>query len=90
MIESIIAEIDKEIASLQQVRGVLAVLSPAPSVEAPRRGRKKGLKNAAAAPVKAKRVMSDEGRARISAAMKKRHAAKKRAAKKGAAAQMVK
>jgi hypothetical protein len=91
MIESIIAEIDKEIASLQQVRAVLAGLSLAPSVESPRRGRKKGSKNAAAAaPVKAKRVMSDEGRARISAAMKKRHAAKKRAAKKEAAAQVAK
>jgi hypothetical protein len=87
MIESIIAAIDKEIASLQQARALLGGASAASLTDAPRRGRPKGSKNAAVpTQVKAKRVLSEEGRARISAAMKKRHAAKKRTAKKEAAA----
>ncbi len=87
MIESIIAAIDKEIASVQQARALLGGASVTPLTAAPRRGRPKGSKNAAAsAPVNAKRVMSEEGRARISAAMKKRHAARKWTAKKEAAA----
>ncbi len=90
---TIIEAIDKEIATLQEARSILAGVSattPAAPAKTGRRGRPKGSKNAAksapvavaAAPVKPKRVLSAEGRARISAAMKKRHAAKKRAAKK--------
>lgn len=86
---NIIEAIDTEIAKLQEARSILAgVSAPVPSAPAKtgRRGRPKGSKNAVApAPIKAKRVLSAEGRARISAAMKKRHAAKKRAAKKAAA-----
>ena len=95
---SIIEAIDKEIGKLQQARSILAgVSAPAPSAPAStgRRGRPKGSKKAvksatvavASAPVKAKRVLSAEGRARISAALKKRYAANKRAAKKAAAKQ---
>jgi hypothetical protein len=96
MNESIIAALDKEIASLQQARAILSGLA-APATQVPkatgRRGRPKGSKNAAksvaVAPTpKAKnRVLSEQGRARISAALKKRHAVKKRAAKKAAAEQ---
>ena len=68
MLESIIAAIDKEIASLQQARILLAGTSPISAINGPRRGRPKGSKKAAT-PVKAKRVMSEEGRARVSAAM---------------------
>ncbi len=87
MTDSIIEAIDAHIADLQKARAILAgttdVLS---SLTKAKRGRPKGSKNATAEmPVKPKRVMTEEGRARISAAMKKRHAARKRAAKKAAA-----
>ncbi len=93
---SIIEAIDKEIATLKEARSILAgvsALAPSAPASTGRRGRPKGSKNAAksapvavaSAPVQAKRVLSAEGRARISAAMKKRHAAKKRAEKKAAA-----
>lgn len=83
-LSGIIAQIDAEIATLQQAR---AVLTGAPSA-APKngRGRPKGSKNAKAAkaaPAKAsaaaptaagKRKLSPEGRKRIADAMKKRWA----------------
>ncbi|MBB5060513.1 hypothetical protein HDF16_005249 [Granulicella aggregans] len=95
MTENIIAALDEEIASLQKARSILAGLSaPAPQAATPtgRRGRPKGSKNATKSvavttPVTKKRVLSEEGRARISAALKKRHAAKRKAAKKAAGEQ---
>ena len=87
MVTCIITAIDKEIASLQQARAILSGSTDLlPGISKGKRGRPKGSKNVAAAtPAKPKRVMTEEGRARILAAMKKRHAAKKRAAKKAAA-----
>jgi hypothetical protein len=84
---SIIEAIDAEIEHLQQARAILTDTTNAFSTaKISRRGRPKGSKNAVkATPVTtAKRTMSAEGRARIAAAQKKRHAAKKRAAKKAA------
>ena len=80
-LSGIIAEIDAEIAKLQQAR---AVLSGAGTTQ-PGRGRPKGSKNAkpaATAPAKiaapsksaSKRKLSPEGRKRIADAMKKRWA----------------
>jgi len=86
--DQILSSIDAEIAKLEEAKRLLSG-SPdlVPSVV--RRGRPKGSTKAApvAAPVKAKRVMSAEGRARIAEAQRKRHAARKRAAKKAAAAE---
>jgi hypothetical protein len=87
MNSSIIEAIDAEIEHLQQARAILTGTADAPSTgKTSGRGRPKGSKNAMkAAPVTtAKRTMSAEGRARIADAQKKRHAAKKRAAKKAA------
>lgn len=68
-IESIIAQIDQEIAQLEQARTLLA-------------GAKPGPKNKAAAPrVKKKRNLTPEGRKRIAEAVKRRWAAQKKAAK---------
>ncbi len=88
MNDSIIESIDNEIAHLQQARSVLMGTSDVlSSIKKPGRGRPKGSKNTVSksAPVKAKRVMSAEGKAKIAAAQKKRWAATKRAAKKAAA-----
>ena len=88
MNSSIIEAIDKQIADLQNAR---AILVGAPDVLAQvkrGRGRPKGSKSApkpVAVKVK-KRTLSEDGRARISAALKKRHAAKKKAAKRASAA----
>jgi hypothetical protein len=84
---NILEAIDKEIAHLQQARSILLGATDAPGGVAPltkgRRGRPKGSKNAVAvAPAKAKRALSAEGRARIAEAQRKRHASKKRLAKK--------
>ena len=86
MLEGILSTIDTEIAKLRQARALLAGVSVASAEpDAPRRGRPKGSKNAAkVAPVKAKRTMSAEGKARIAAAQKKRWAAKKRSEKAAA------
>jgi hypothetical protein len=82
--DQILSSIDAEIAKLEEAKRLLSG-SPdlVPSVV--RRGRPMGATKAA--PVKAKRVMSAEGRARIAEAQRKRHAARKRAAKKAAAAE---
>lgn len=84
MNNGIIEAIDAQIAELQKARAILAGTTDVlPGLTKGKRGRPKGSKNVAA-PAKTKRVMSEEGRARISAATKKRHAARKRATKKAA------
>ena len=83
---SIIEAIDKELARLQEARRLLSGVKSVnlPDLKAPR-GRPKGKKNVPAPePIKVRRIISDEGRARIAAAQKKRWAARKRAAKKAA------
>jgi hypothetical protein len=73
VVSGIIAEIDNQIAKLQQARALLAGTLP----ERSGRGRPKGSKNAKAIPVAAKpakRKLSPEGRKRIADAMKKRWA----------------
>jgi hypothetical protein len=75
-VSRIIAEIDAQIAKLQQARALLAGTTVSAG-----RGRPKGSKNAAtAAPAKAarKRKLSPEGRKRIAEAMKKRWAERRK------------
>jgi hypothetical protein len=84
-VSRIIAELDAQIAKLQQARALLAGTS-APVTRAGR-GRPKGSKNAAAvtaavAPSK-KRKLSPEGRKRIADAMKKRWADRRKQNAKG-------
>ncbi|MDE3105557.1 MAG: hypothetical protein KGK08_10320 [Acidobacteriota bacterium] len=75
-VSRIIAEIDAQIAKLQQARELLA------GAAAPRtgRGRPKGSKNVAksAASAKRKRNLSPEGRKRIAEAMKRRWAERRK------------
>lgn len=78
----VIAQIDAEIAKLQEAKKLLS------GAEAPKsgRGRPKGSKNAGkaantapvAAPVKAKRKLSPEGRKAIADAMKRRWAERRK------------
>jgi hypothetical protein len=83
-VSRIIAEIDEQIRKLQQARALLAGTDTA-EPGASRRGRPRGATNKAELTANApKRVLSPEGRARIAAAQKKRHAAKRRADKKAA------
>ena len=83
----IIAGIDEQIQKLQQARAVLSGVSTAPSAKSGR-GRPKGSKNVAAAPVAAapavarKRKLSPEGRKRIADAMKRRWAERRKTAAK--------
>ena len=83
-VSRIIAEIDGQIAKLQQARALLAEGTAAPRAG---RGRPKGSKNAAAAketPAAGtrKRKLSPEGRKRIADAMKKRWAERRKQASK--------
>ena len=84
-LSEVIAQIDEEISKLQQAR---ALLSGAPDMDKPGRGRPKGSKNAVAAPVaakttgKKKRQLSPEGRKAIADAMKRRWAERRKAAGK--------
>jgi hypothetical protein len=82
-VNRIVAELDTEIARLQQIRAALTGITPTSTVTGkPGRGRPKGSKNhaktaTAAKPLaktakKAKRKLSPEGRKRIADAMKKR------------------
>ncbi len=78
-VQEIIAEIDQEIARLQQARGLLAGTQS-------RRGRPRGSRNvtkgsakSAARPARAARKMTPEGRKRIAEAMRKRWAERKKA-----------
>ena len=81
-VSSIIAEIDSQIAKLQQARALLSGTQTA----APKagRGRPKGSKNAATAAVKipakkqGKRQLSPEGRKAIADAMKRRWAERRK------------
>ena len=78
----VIAQIDAEIARLQQARALLS----GEATQAPKagRGRPKGSKNAAtvaattAAPTKSKRKLSPEGRKAIADAMKRRWAERRK------------
>ena len=81
-VSGIIAQIDAQIAKLQQARALLA----GSTTGSGGRGRPKGSKNAAktAAPKKAaKRKLSPEGRKRIAEAMKKRWADRRKQLAKG-------
>jgi hypothetical protein len=80
-VSTIIAEIDAQIAKLQQARALLIGTLPQTSG----RGRPKGSKNVVAAvSVKTtKRKLSPEGRKRIADAMKKRWAERRRQLAKG-------
>jgi hypothetical protein len=76
-VSRIIAELDAQIAKLQQARALLA----GTTASAPGRGRPKGSKNASStAPATAprKRKLSPEGRKRIADAMKKRWAERRK------------
>jgi hypothetical protein len=82
-VSRIIAEIDGQIAKLQQARALLAEDSSAPRVG---RGRPKGSKNvvakeASAATGTRERKLSPEGRKRIGDAMKKRWAERRKQSK---------
>jgi hypothetical protein len=86
----IIAAIDLELGKLNEVRELLAGTTNVLAAIS-KRGRPKGSLNKATAekqtaPVAVKRTLSPEGRAKIADAQRKRHAAKKRAAKKAAKA----
>jgi hypothetical protein len=75
-VQEIIAEIDQEIARLQQARTLLAG-------DQPRRGRPRGSRNntkasAKSAPARPARKMTAEGRKRIAEAMRKRWAERKK------------
>jgi hypothetical protein len=79
-VSRILAEIDAEIAKLQQAR---ALLAPVQSETRTGRGRPKGSKNAASAKLVVvasprKRKLSPEGRKRIADAMKKRWAERRK------------
>jgi hypothetical protein len=79
----VIAQIDAEIAKLQQARALLSGTQAI--VKKPGRGRPKGSKNAAAttsAPAKSKRKLTPEGRKAIADAMKRRWAEKRKQAGK--------
>jgi hypothetical protein len=90
-VSKIIAEIDAQIAPLQQARAVLLGLSESTVGSKPRRGRPKGSTNAvktvavkAVKPAKRKRNLSPEGRKRIAEAMKRRWAERRKEAPKAA------
>ncbi len=85
-VSRIVAEIDAEIAKLQQARALLSGAGAAPVKAGP--GRPKGSKNVAAAKAVAvakpaakpakKRKLSPEGRKRIAEAMKRRWAERRK------------
>ena len=81
-VSTIIAEIDAQIAKLQQARALLIGTLPQSSG----RGRPKGSKNAVvavSAKKTSKRKLSPEGRKRIADAMKKRWAERRKQLAKG-------
>lgn len=80
-VSRILAEIDSEIARLQQARRALTGIAASGTVAAaPRRGRPKGSTNKPKA--KRKRNLSPEGRKRIAEAMKRRWAERRAATNK--------
>jgi hypothetical protein len=84
-VSRIIAEIDGQIAKLQQARALLAGTTATTKRTGP--GRPKGSKNSAAttsaATTPRKRKLSPEGRKRIADAMKKRWAERRKQNSKG-------
>ena len=85
-VSRIIAEIDAQIAKLQQARVLLSGVEAQSTARRP--GRPKGSKNATVIPAAAKqtggRKLSPEGRKRIADAMKRRWAERKKAPAKAA------
>jgi hypothetical protein len=79
-LKDIVAQIDEEIARLEQAKSLLVAVSGSVAHPAVRRGRPK--KNAEAIPVRKKRNLSPEGRARIAEAVKRRWAAQKATTKR--------
>lgn len=75
-VNRILAEIDGEIARLQQVRAALTGIGG--SATGKRRGRPKGSTNAAKPGKRKKRNLSPEGRKRIAEAMKRRWAERRK------------
>ena len=80
-VSRIIAEIDAQIAKLQQARTLLAGTQTTSTRTGP--GRPKGSKNTATAVTPRKRKLSPEGRKRIADAMKKRWAERRKQNAKG-------
>jgi hypothetical protein len=78
-INNIVAQIDAEIARLQQAKSLLAATGVSADLPAVRRGRPKKNEGTPAAPkpAKMKRILSPEGRARLVEAVKRRWAAQK-------------
>ena len=78
----VIAQIDSEIAILQQARALLSGSNAAPAEKKAGRGRPKGSKNAVAetpqSETTAKRKLSPEGRKAIAEAMKRRWAERRK------------
>lgn len=83
-VSSILAEIDAKITSLQEARAAIVSLETESTPKA-KRGRPKGSTNTIKpAKVAKKRNLSPEGRARIAAAMQRRWAKQRKAAKAAA------
>jgi len=78
----IIAQIDTEIARLQQVKSILSSTTTTKRSTYKKLGRPTKASVTIVAPVAAKRILSLEARARIAAAQKARWAKVKKAAKK--------
>jgi hypothetical protein len=75
--EAIVAAIDERIIKLQQARAMLSDLPPSPAKKSV--GRPKSSKVATLVKTAKKRVLSEDARARIATAQKKRWAAAKKA-----------
>ena len=80
--KNIIAQLEQQKAAIERALAALQEVDAAPAaVTAKRRGRPPGVKSKA--PAKRKGGITEEGRKRLSEALKKRWAAKKAAAAKG-------
>jgi hypothetical protein len=75
-VKKILAEIDGEIARLQQIRAALTGIGEASTGK--RRGRPRGSTNAVKPAKRKKRNLSPEGRKRIAEAMKRRWAERRK------------
>ena len=83
-VSGIIAQIDAQIAKLQQARALLAGTTAGQAGRGRPKGSKNGVKTAAPTPKKtSKRKLSPEGRKRIADAMKKRWAERRKQLAKG-------
>ena len=76
-IDSILAQIDEEIAKLKQVRALLATTGKVATKLAERKTKEAPVKAAKASKTKKHRVLSPEARKRIADAQRKRWAAQK-------------